>query len=70
MDNRQVWKEGFEEWLECPDSDYIFYDDEDDSEEEAYAETNAAHDTIRTEDREDDDWVARDFLNRKRSFGQ
>ena len=57
VDNRQVWKEGFEEWLECPDSDYIFYDDEDDLEEEAYAETNVAQDRIRTEDREDDDWV-------------
>jgi hypothetical protein len=57
LDNRQVWKESFEEWLECPDSDYMFFDEEDDSEEEAYDETKDTNERLRTRDREDDDWV-------------
>lgn len=38
--SREQWKDDFEEWLETPDHQSIFYDHEDDSDDKEYKDTD------------------------------
>jgi hypothetical protein len=53
--SRVQWKEDFEDWLETPDRQSIFYDHEDDSDDEEYENTDKDRPKIYTKDKNDDD---------------
>lgn len=55
--NRLQWKEEFEEWLDSPDEDNVFDEEEDDSEDDDYGETHDFTQRFLAEDEEDDTWM-------------